>query len=204
MFKKHKVVMLPTDRVEGNNKLWFNKYEEKDKQFLYSIIKPTGNFKQQHIYILSNEKIKTNIWGKYPVGTWFYSTIRGDVSQLQPKEKGYDPSGWIVISSTDKSLGLPRPSDSFIKKYCELGGIDEVMVEYYLDGYKLKETEWGGWVIDQNSGIPFIKIGADNNIFIKMVKDNWNREEVINLLQQARLFAPSDISAFNKWIEENI
>ncbi len=54
-----------------------------------------------------------------------------------------------------KKEHLPSPSQAFIKKYCELGGIDEVLVEYELD--------------DRNM-LPF----SDTNYPAKLKTDSYN------------------------------
>lgn len=219
MYKKHKVVMLPTEtssivKVTETGQLFF----AKDIQY---VTQKSSYYKElyqipQHLYILSDEEIKTNMWEKYPIGTWFYSPIRGDVSQLQPKEIGYDPGGWIVIASTDKSLGwseetkclpslpnqMPRPSDSFIKKYCELGGIDEVMVEY--EEKECQYSDCARTICDCSHAELIMKVAPDNTITIKEIKDSWNKEEVISLLQEYRLYGPSDIGGFNEWIKQEL
>lgn len=49
--------------------------------------------------VLIDEKaeIKTDIWSYMPVGTVFYSKTREETVTLQPKELGYDPSGFIIL-----------------------------------------------------------------------------------------------------------
>jgi hypothetical protein len=43
----------------------------------------------------------------------------------------------VVIGTTDESLGLPKPSQAFIEKYCKVGGIDEVLIEYIKVRYNI-------------------------------------------------------------------
>src|SRR5690606_18946949 len=109
----------------------------------------------QHLYILSNEEIKEGDWCILDLGIFnkpvkvisvrednpiFKVKIDGGIARLEKLRK--------IIATTDSSLNeqdrfngksweklLPRPSNEFLKKYCELGGIDEVLVEYEEDTY---------------------------------------------------------------------
>ena len=61
---------------------------------------------------------------------------------------------------------LPRPSNEFLKKYCELGGIDKVLVEYdekCCDGDK--STELCNSLGCKNS-LEILKVAPDNTISI--------------------------------------
>jgi len=85
-----------------------------------------------------------------------------------------------IIASTDPSLNLPRPSDSFIKKYCELGGFDNVMVEYE----QVYEDQLEGGVFVPRSAGYRLKVAPDNTISIKGVKNMWNREDIKKLVMK--------------------
>lgn len=147
----------------------------------------------QHIYILSNENIKEGDW--YMVTDFTKpEDIRQATKYLTPEERrhnGYKK----IIATTDGSLGnmilylkvgkamkgnwksLPKPSDSFIKKYIEEYNkgnvITKVLVEYVDNG----EEDWIG---DDYNGEPFwnteleIKVDSSNQITIKKVKDTWS------------------------------
>ena len=118
-----------------------------------------------------------------------------------------------IIASTDPSLNLPKPSDLFIKKYCELGSIDEAMVEYEtVQTTKKEDYQYQ----NGNSNLKYetvLKVAPDNTITIKMIKDSWTREEVIELMRKAwnqkdglYQIQPNRISHmhFSKWIEQNL
>lgn len=96
-------------------------------------------------------EIKTNLWSHLKVGDSYYSKIRDEVTELQPKEKGYDPSGFILIAYrplTDEAKELDLPwlppfkEDEFSKYY-------QIVFDYVNSGirnfgammglYKLKE-----------------------------------------------------------------
>jgi len=149
------------------------------------------NWKPQHIYILSDEEI-------YP-DEYFLILHSNKISKNHYNHKLIKSGGNKIIASTNPELNLPTPSHSFVKKFCELGGIEEVMVEY-------KEFHPIG-----SGSTLFIK--DDNTITIKKVKESWNEEEVRELMriawnakdieyQKAGMFLPECIH-FAKWIEQN-
>jgi len=107
--------------------------------------------------------------------------------------------GKKIIATTDKSLKLkkhqngcmfdrclthtcnnmcylPQPSKAFIKKYCDLGGIDEIMVDY---GVYNRFANNGRGV----RHVTKLKINSHNEITIHPIKDSWTREEVIANLE---------------------
>ena len=114
------------------------------KLIYFSDIKSTkGWYECQHLYITTDEEIKE--------GDWFINTNFQKIYQANSEnskniiEFGPHPEIRKIIATTDK-LGycidekdgltgyhLPQPSQAFIKKYCEQGGIDEVDVEYVRD-----------------------------------------------------------------------
>ena len=118
-----------------------------------------------------------------------------------------------VLATTDESLRtkykennhqhlskynyiLPQPSQQFIQKYIEEYNkgniITDVLVEYD---------------VHKNSFIPLWipKVNPkDNTITIKKVKDSWNREEILNDIEQA-IIQGLDIGQYrDKWIKENL
>jgi hypothetical protein len=70
-----------------------------------------------------------------------------------------------------ETIYLPQPSQAFIEKYCEVGGIDKVMVEYYRPK-------------SYSPPLPPLepKVNSHNEITIHPIKDSWTREEVEELL----------------------
>lgn len=205
-YEKCNVVMLPTAKSHGNiiklsDKLHFNKskafpYKKDDKVF--------------HLYITNpNEEIKEDDW-IYKNGIGISKYKKGDYLPHFNKHQK-------IIATTDESLQictgreamssiltyspLPRPSNTFLKKYCELGGIDKVLVAYL--------ESWGS--IGKGKEIHLdIRVASDNTITIKPIKDSWSREEVIELLRQynAHIINTNDEALgpyqFNYWIKENL
>lgn len=201
--KKTRVIMLPTKEKAPIGKLLSN-----ENVLVYNV----GHGKipmgiQQHLYFLSDEKIEE--------GNWFID-LRDKESELYYEDlyvasdtlgvELANKLGKKVIASTDSSLGLPKPSNSFIEKYIKLFNenkqIQWVNVEYERDyktsSYSDQHQEW----FDK------LKVDKSNEITIKPIKDSWNREEVIELL--AKYAAPQyfkieeEIKAAKDWLDKNI
>ena len=170
------------------------------------------HYEPQHLYFTSDEEIKE--------GDWILDTITGRIAQnINTCIKKFNDAIKKIIASTDTSLGLPQPSTAFIEKYiseCNKGNIIErVMVEY------LKIHV--GWEPDysfEDEGIEgsketyqFIpKVSKDNTITISKVKDNWNRNEVIEFTERyTRMVQEKEIqlNAYKaihnqNWINKNL
>lgn len=115
---------------------------------------------------------------------------------------------------------LPRPSKQFIEKYIEEYNkgnvITDVLVEYEIQRQCVKcKTIRSHYLCkcgeqDNYENTLQLKINSkDNTITIKKVKDSWNREEVIILLEKAlaeskEQYSLLDRVGINKWIEENL
>lgn len=164
-----------------------------------------GVYQPKHLYVISNDDRMT-------LGEdWVYNTNTDTIYQLKWVPKDNDILR-KVIASTNKSLGLPRPSQGFINKYCEIGGFDEVMVEYNefvpmlgldIDTHEIRygETFYG------------LKIAPDNTITTRRVKDNWTREELLEVLNQLTEYVRFDFSwdirqsilrRKELWIQDNL
>lgn len=114
-----------------------------------------------------------------------------------------------IIATTDESLkfgedvpgfikykSLPKPSNEFLRKYCEVGGIDEVLVEYE---YNHDDTVPFPKTVE---GQEFkLKVAPDNTITIKPIKDSWNREEVVELFEK---YIDAGKPILYPWIKENL
>lgn len=224
-FKKAKVIMLPTSQ-KINRGIWLRKKNFLDDPYLFfnMIVTPTqSNECYQHLYIISNEKLKA--------GDWYYIYIKGlhFIPQINQLLKSDIESGlyekWKadckkIIATTDTSLKIgnnsgkredgisissPQPSKEFVKKYVDSYNkgeiITDVLVEY-------EGIEWLDRPLEY-----FPKINPkDNTITVKKLKDSWNREEVIdilhvyglNLIEQIETKSLEEQVDINKWIEENL
>lgn len=171
-----------------------------------------GDKKYFNFYILSDEKIKEDDWCYNSNGVGIKNKIiyiNSIGSRLNAKQFGWKK----IIATTDNSLGLPQPSQSFIKKYIEDYNsdnvIENVLVEYeeYFDN-KSKDRQYvnkQGEVI--NSII--LKVDPNHTITIKNLKDNYSREEVENIIIDALLFGTGSYEhmtedVINNWIKERL
>lgn len=121
-----------------------------------------------------------------------------------------------ILATTDKSLGLPSPSDGFIRKFIEKYNagtpITKVMVEY--EEYPI--TTYG-----MSDGEPEtdtrLKVDKNNCITIRPVKESWTREELpIEVMKDMLRYCEVNqiydkLSNFGdfyykgkKWIEQNL
>lgn len=186
MKKLSKVVMLPTEKASDiiqchDNRLWYN-----DTRYLKSY---------QHLYFLSDEEIEEGDWilDSYGGINSIYQFRKCDFDSTHFKG-GYCKK---IIATTDESLrsptfhnyihypsgkyhddepkemssisirSLPRPSNEFIKKYCELGGINEVLVEYeseLVQTWPSSGRDAGG--NEKYETIHTLKVAPDNTITI--------------------------------------
>ena len=239
---KSKVVMLPTNEEVpdlSGGRLWININKEL-KISKPNMLCP-GPKEYQHLYFISNEEIKMGDWcicsdyrnsyqklGKVShVGSPgnFKNTIQiGGNTDLHIGRENLTYCKKI-IATTDKSLGLPQPSKEFIeayvKAYNEGNIITEAMVEYepdYSKNCKIAVEDCHKYM--QNSvnckgcsqAEIKLNVKSDNTISIRKVKDSWNREEVIKLLNDFGEHVAFEVSGrnysmigeLNKWIKENL
>jgi len=203
MWKKCKVVMLATNEKAVENSLMLSQNNSKHLTIVGNIdsyqvefIPKNGygthwvsNFTHQHLYILSDEKIK--------VGDWYYNPTDNQFGQPHIEKCEFDheakacleePVCKKIIASTNKLLGLPELSQKFVElfvsEFKKGNVIKDVMVEYNgltsMDEMLIKEYN-----ISKNSLLEAssLKINSeDNTIITKKVKDTWNKKEIEELL----------------------
>jgi hypothetical protein len=182
MLKKCTVVMLPTkekaDIVLHKDKN-ISEYVKSQK----SVTGESVYFHCQHLYILSDEGKNNNgyvIPNNYPE-VWEFRTKPCPLPYW-----GNPDTCKKIIASTDKNLGLPFPSESFIIKYIESYNTGKPIVDVLVEYEDVGGEEWRG---DNFEGEPYwneilkLKVNSkDNTITIKKVKDSWSREELDNIL----------------------
>lgn len=137
------ILMLPTKEATNIDLV--------DNLLRYCSTRVKMNYKSihQHLYLLSNEEVK-----------------EGDFCMSFPEQ--LNPNNIHIcididcklhnckkiIASTDMSLGLPKPSNKFLKKFCELGGVPTCAVKYdYI------HTDFA-----PNGFETFLKITSDNTV----------------------------------------
>ena len=196
-YQECNVVMLPTKQYNREGILVVR---EHDNKLMMHTDKVEFHGQNQHLYITNpNEEIKE--------GDWFYDKYANQVFQVN--EHHVIAKWWCkIIATTDESLGLPQIPIDFIKQYCELNGINKVLVWYDITyGDEVGHPMHWGQIEKRKSKLI---ISSDNTILIKPIKDSWSREEVIELLRQynAHIINTNDEALgpyqFNYWIKENL
>jgi len=129
--KRCKVVMLPTE--DRNSSIWL-----KDGGLYYDIHgKISRKFIPQYLYFTTNEEIKDGDWGYHPIVKEVKKMSKHDpyICNYTKIIATTDPKLKIITGIVGSGTGepLPQPSKAFIEKYCKVGGIDEVDVEYVRD-----------------------------------------------------------------------
>ena len=235
MDKRCKVVLLPTNEKATFGDIILT--PDTNKLLIFEHQRCTEVI--QHLYITSDDKIKDGDWYDDSYGNIRQAiTIKTEYSIAHKKMVinvyyGENINSYHtlheqmrkIIATTDDSLTikrstkseycnnsediechLPQPSQSFIQKYVDEynkgNQIVDVLVEYEAIG------NWRHAEFVHTRDIPKVN-PKDNTITIRRVKDSWNREEVIELLQEMNssvpnLYSQMDDKEFDEWIEENL
>lgn len=185
--KQCKVVMLVTEnsssiylKPQGNNLVIVT--EKRALAYARSL-----NFPKQHLYILSDEEIQEGDWciaNYYNEDFYLVQAKNIALGNVEHGQQLMFPFNSMthevrfckkIIATTDTSLGLPQPSQSFINRYIEEYNkgsvIEDVLVEY--------SNEWiGKEYVDEQDAYGYdkfelqLKVDSDNTITIKKVKDS--------------------------------
>ena len=173
-YQQCEVVMIATDNKTNITKIYLD--ADKTKSVLMANKPVNDNYKEYiNLYITSNEEIKEGDW--FIIDNKIHQCIGHYNHYICINKKGdsiLPISCKKIISSTDESLGLPKPSDSFISKYIEEYNkgniISDVLVEY--EG----KRKWMQEHIDTTSYIDYnLKVDSNNTITIKKVKDSYSK-----------------------------
>lgn len=198
----------------------------------------------QHLYFVSRENLKVGLYVysvEYGIGKVILGNhpnykgqrpylVKFDNIQVSYNENGgYSDDGKliykndckVIIASTDESLNLPRPSNEFIRKYCEVNGkIEKVLVEYEeiftenSEEYVHSTGAKGNYSTHNYK----LKVAPDNTITIYPIeikkKDIFTRKDLIFYVQffvlQERSFLNMDgihyvdEDKLEDWIENNL
>ena len=224
MNKKYKVVMLPT-----NEKTQIYRCRTGGLGYYENHTTYTVNNQGQHLNILSDDEIKE--------GEYWYDVVTEKIQQAKNSifdcwreyvaKRGHAKK---IIATTDQSIrdeiakrpieqqySMPCISNKFIKQFCEMNGIWEVMVEYEFicpicgalnpTGNKFR----CGAV--NCSGVPEwkLKVNPDNTINISTIKESYSKEEVYEKLHNLMDFINHRENQvilsrphFDNWIEDNL
>ncbi len=184
---------------------------------LYDI--ESDRYTAQHLYIIGEEPIKT--------GDWYTD----DVNAIR-KAVTSDPSYWKtrkdymkIIASTNESLAIyEEPVTSKLSMFKGMvPGIPATFISTFISSYnKNTPIEWVNveyedkgieeWMGDAYSGEPVwiedIQLSItprENTVSISLIKENWNREEVIALIKAKTIRDTGAITDEDfKWMNENL
>lgn len=153
-YMKSKVIMLATKKApNGLDRIWYNEFQ-KDNKVIYGVVKPTGNYNPQHLYLLFHKPISNlnEINSNIPL---MFISNNGLIKNITYSNRRIKTLGeyYEIIATTDKFFTtewlytcfsgeeiykfFPRPSNDFLRKFCELDGIDEVLIQYEGVNYDL-------------------------------------------------------------------
>lgn len=176
-----------------------------------------GEFDWQpcELYFLSDEQIQE--------GDWFsYNEDVDMIDQYFKKNTVISKHCKKIIATTDESLiiehhfidsfgkkrfrgiNLPKPSNEFLKKYCELGGIDECWVGYEDKGEWIDNSDYGTELV-WNQKLQ-LKVDTDNTITVKS-KLNTIEELQEDILHLCAWYQGRDVDRMKrveKWAKENL
>jgi hypothetical protein len=234
MYKKCKVIMLPTDgkailglglSKQGMLIHYGNTINIENDQY----------FQKQHLYILSDDEIKDNDY--YIEENHTFQTncnfVRLNMNKDILKVIASTDSSLTVKDTTKEVYGkspnklLPSIPQSFIDLYVSEfnkgNKIEEVMVEYdeHIESACICDTQekltkcihYGG---GENCMRRFddgkfwhkwdmLKLNSGNTINIRLIKDSWTREEVIGMLNQVNVLSCHKTDFdLEEWIESNL
>lgn len=216
--KKCNVVMLPTNEADNAIIQHYGTLEYHGNKYFTQEYLKTQKKTSSHLYIISDDEIKEDDWFYDILNNSVHQFTKKLDKDFKPQFNWYK-----VIATTDKSLSLrcktivckhgsmmsifhpcrkkcqnikslPQPSQSFIKKYCKLGGIVEVLVEYEsYHGIKTSIAEintisgdgsknWKG--IGDNRDYK-LKTDSHNTITIKPVKEKMYSLTEVKALTKA-------------------
>lgn len=204
MNKKAKIVMLPAKERTNilRNKYKFSEAHGNPLVFDDNTIDKIEErgYIPQHLYVTIDKRPKNGDWYIYNG-----ELLRQQNDKFNKTAKLLNKNH-VIIATTDKSLKItdnnlgenwqgifPGIEISFIKKYCNLGGVNKVTVEYkefYIDAVNGKKINYFGFEFDDavadGSVIPkkviVPKINSDNTVNIELEKNSWSRKEVSLLL----------------------
>jgi hypothetical protein len=223
MYKKCKIVMLPTNK---KSKLVLSFKEKSFNQLVepkLSLIQEEANYQfsniqSQHLYIISDEEIKEGDWRLDIRDGNVYKSNKAD-SEL------YDNTfRKKIIATTDFTLEIDHPFDDKGDLDFPLPGFSQSCIEYFVKQYNkgniITEVDVKyGYTINKSEG-PFnrsreyfLKIDDDNNIIIKPIKESWDKDEVYNMANKVREYLKDGwkndtinrvFYDFDRWFEENL
>lgn len=180
--RKCQVIMLSTNEKAISSEFIIGKRikttEKTPDKLVYGFALSDIIFQRQHLYILSDEKIKEDDWYYFNVG---YASGVKIANEEDIEQINFEINPKKIIATTNENLGLPQLSKEFIETYIlsyNMGSmitLDGIMVEY--EDFISSNPIW-------NSKNPLSnvivrpRVDRNNCIIITAVKTTYSREEV--------------------------
>lgn len=214
-YQQCQVVMLATDQkaqlhsiTKNNDRDLVIRVKTETQALFCNRSIESGIRKVYHLYFLSDDEIKE--------GDWFINLHNNNILQLKDGKLPDLNKCKKIIATTDESLNylegsnntklwlIPKPSDSFIRKYIEEYNagrqITDVLVEYDISYHPFNVERY---VIE-------LKINSDNTITITKLKDTYSREEVLEIAHEAWMKGalqyqnPNKEQSYTEFIKEKL
>lgn len=224
MFKNAKVVMLPTKKASENGLLFsmlskrlFKAYRKMHGNKIFEI----DNFgKEYHdlipheIYIVTDDEITDSDWVIDLLSKEVRQIFEKDMISVSHVNRYHKDIYKKIIATTDESIGitdysvspvrnfikLPKPSDSFIKKF-----IEEYNKGKELVNITVEYEEWNWNPIDAEYAEILYRVkvhSSENTITIRKIKKSWNREEMEQIVKVLHFRFKATKEECDKWISD--
>jgi len=197
--KRAKVIMLSTDVIlTANGKEPKNMFTSNGRLFtngfiIGELINDKGDLRQNHLYFTTDENPKEGDWcvvggglgrigvSEFQKNVMYSITPKKIIATTNTKLKLKEHQNGCMLdrcltNACNDSCKLPQPSQSFIEKYCKVGGIDEVLVEYTNSSVISYKGENG---VHKIASKP--KVNSHNEITIHPIKSD--EEQALEFLK---------------------
>lgn len=138
----------------------------------------------QHLYLISEEEIKE--------GDWYYWISHSEPMKCDKRGAIQRKNCFKIVSTTNKSLGLPLIPESFIKLYVEKQGkIDKVRVQTTRDS-------WGN-----NTKCPVIDSGSGEVIILPIEDKMYTAEDArMMAVRYHDIRVTQGVTYADSWLQE--
>jgi hypothetical protein len=149
------------------------------------VVNPEMGYKRAHLLLIIEDEAKE--------GSVILTNHGTEEAQKEYKE------ALVVVASTNKDLGLPRFSKSFLERYEEKQGINNVFVAYTTVSFLNKETR----TIEEKI-VP--KTNRNGIISLRKAKMVYTIGELKALFRKMKKELCKDIKEdkFNEWVSQNV
>lgn len=153
------------------------------------------NNDNQHLYFTVDEEIKEGDWFIYfthKSGWTIKQALIVEHNRIECTDHEVLTLMTVlrkIVATTDTSLNLPSPSPAFIQKYCELDGIDEVLLEYESEEDTYCQMDCNGTQqkeLGQSCCRNRLTLKVDpihNTVTIREIKQLYSPREILDLLE---------------------